>query len=159
MDAAIARAVGIILEADFPDRAELLFERRHHVALAEAVGHQPEHRVFRQLRRALAGIGDEEAARAAQGRLSMAQQALVAIVPGAQAVGVGMELGKERIELAEPVTWEPSGTSAQVSQVDSNWPARRTPSLNNASSLAVMVAPVVGFGLITAGCGIWTPRY
>ena len=32
----------------------------------------------------------------------MAQQALVAIVPGAQAIEVGMELGKDRIEFAEP---------------------------------------------------------
>src|SRR5258707_7728521 len=67
--------------------------------------------------------------------------------------------GKTGSSSPSPVTWEPSGTSAQVSQVDSNWPARRTPSLNNASSLAVMVAPVVGFGLMTGGCGIGMPLY
>src|ERR1700724_2288994 len=102
MDAAIARAVWFSLEADFPDRTKLLLERRDHIAFAEAVGDQAEHRVFRRQRRALAGVGDEEAARAAQGRLGMAQQALLGIVPGTQAVGVGMELRKDRIELAEP---------------------------------------------------------
>src|SRR5262249_25525585 len=102
MDAAIGRAVGIVFEADLPDRAVLLLERRHHISFAEAVGHQAKQRVFRWLRRALAGIGDDEAARAAQGRLGMAQQALVGIVPGTEAIGVGVELREYRIELAEP---------------------------------------------------------
>ena len=51
---------------------------------------------------------------------------------------------------SSPLTEEPSGTSAQVSQVASNCPARLMPSLNNASSLVVIVAPVVGFLLIPA---------
>src|SRR5260370_9082243 len=50
-----------------------------------------------------------------------------------------------------PVTAESGVTSEQVSHVDSSWPARLTPSLNKASSLAVIVAPVVGFGLMTGG--------
>jgi hypothetical protein len=33
------------------------------------------------------------------------------------------------------------------------------PSVNKASSLSLIVAPVVGFGLITGGCGIGMPRY
>jgi len=45
-------------------------------------------------------IGDEEAARAAQGRLGMAQQTLVAVVPSAQAIEL-YGIGKDRIELAE----------------------------------------------------------
>src|SRR5260370_12785564 len=99
MDAAVARAVGIVLEADLPDRPVLLLERRHHIPLAETVGHQAEHRVFRRQRRALAGIGDEETAGAAQSRLGMAQQTLVAIVPGTEAIGGGMELREYRVNL------------------------------------------------------------
>ncbi len=53
-----------------------------------------------------------------------------------------------------PVTGEPSVTSAQVSQVDSNCPARLMPSRNDAFSLGVIVAPVSGCGLINGGCGI-----
>src|SRR5258708_39478240 len=52
-----------------------------------------------------------------------------------------------------PVTGASGVTSEQVSQVDSIWPARLTPSLNKSSSLAVIVAPVVGFGLMTGGGG------
>ena len=61
------------------------------------------YRVFRRQRRALAGIGDQEAARAAKGRLGMAQQALVSIVPRTEAVRVSIKLRKYRIELAEPL--------------------------------------------------------
>src|SRR5713101_4879596 len=105
MDAPVARAVRLEFEADFPDRAVLLFEHEHHVLLAEAIWHQPEHRVFRQHRRPLARIGDEEPARAAECRLGMAQEALVGIVARAQAVGIGVELREYRIELAQAHDW------------------------------------------------------
>src|SRR3984893_17097683 len=66
--------------------------------------------------------------------------------------------GKIGSSSPSPVTGEPGVTSEQVSQVDSNWPARLIPSLKEASSLAVIVAPVVGLGLMTGGCGIGMPR-
>src|SRR5262249_38679379 len=74
--AAVARAVGLELEADLADRTELQLEGRDHVALAEAIGNEAEHRVFRRQRRTLARIGDEEAARAAQSRLKVAPETL-----------------------------------------------------------------------------------
>src|SRR5215475_245863 len=99
MHAAVAGTVLIELEADFPDRPVLLFERGHRVLLAETQRHQAEQRVFRHLRRALAGIWDEEAARAAERRLGMAQQALVGVMAGAETVGIGVELRENRVEL------------------------------------------------------------
>src|SRR5215467_14506449 len=56
-----------------------------------------------------------------------------------------------------PTTGEPGATSEQVSHVDSSCPARPIPSLKDASSLGLIVAPVVGFGLMTGGCGIGIP--
>src|SRR5260370_15376076 len=101
MHAAIARAVRLELEADFPDRAVLLFERGHHILLAEAKRHQMEQRVFGQRRRPLSGIGDDEAARTAQGRLGMANKALVGIVAGrpARVIGYGF-WGEEMLRSA-----------------------------------------------------------
>jgi hypothetical protein len=100
MHAAVAGAVGLVFEADFPDRAVLLFEDGNHVLLAEAIWHQPEHRVFRQHRRPLSGIWHDKSAGTAEGRLGVAQEALVGVVTRAEAVGVGMELRKYGIELA-----------------------------------------------------------
>jgi hypothetical protein len=62
--------------------------------------HQPEHRIFRLQRRAPSGIWHEKAPGASQDRLGVAQKALIGIVTGAEAVGVGMELRKEGIEFA-----------------------------------------------------------
>jgi hypothetical protein len=102
MHAPVARAVGLVFEADFPNRAVLLFEHRHHILLAKAKRHQAEQRVFWQHRYRLAGIGNEEPARAAERRLGMAQEALVGIVARAQTVGIGVELREYRIELPQP---------------------------------------------------------
>jgi hypothetical protein len=79
------------------------------------------------------------------------QKALVGIVAGAEAVGIGVELGEEGVQLSLAYTGDPIVTSAQVSQVDSNCPAQLIPSRKDANSLALIVAPVVGFGLITGG--------
>src|SRR6516164_845069 len=100
MHAAVARAVGVEFEADFPDRAELLFEHGHHIPLAEAIGHQPEQRIFGRHRCALPGIGDDESARTAQGRLSMAYKTLIGIVTRAQPIGISMKLRENWVKLA-----------------------------------------------------------
>ncbi len=100
MHAAVARAVGLVLETNFPDRAGLLFERGDDVLLAEAIRHQPEHWVFRLHRRALSGIGDEKSARATQRRLGVAKEALVSIVMRTKPIGVGVELREYRIKFA-----------------------------------------------------------
>src|SRR5215471_7202568 len=52
--------------------------------------------------------------------------------------------GKIGSSSPRPTTGEPGVTSEQVSHVDSSCPARLIPSLKDASSLALMVAPVVG---------------
>jgi hypothetical protein len=100
MDAAIAGAVGIVFKADFADRAQLLLERWYDILFAEAVRDEPEQWIFRQSRDRLAGVGHDEPAGAAEGRLGMAQEALVGVVPCAEPVRVGVELRKERIEFA-----------------------------------------------------------
>src|SRR5262249_5446929 len=48
---------------------------------------------------------DEKAARTAERRLEVASEALIGVVTSAQAVGVGMELWKDRIEFADPDRW------------------------------------------------------
>src|SRR6266849_10173144 len=101
MHAAVARAVRIELEANFPYRAVLLFEHGHHVLLAEPMRHQAEQGVFRHHWRPLSGIGDDEAARTAQGRLGVTDEALIGIVTRAQPVGISVELREYRIELAQ----------------------------------------------------------
>src|SRR5258707_6021569 len=100
MHTAVARAVRIELEADFPDGAVLLFKCGHHILLAEAKRHQPEERVFRQHWCPLSGIGDDESARAAQGRLGVTDEALIGIVTRSEAVGIGVELRENRVKLA-----------------------------------------------------------
>jgi hypothetical protein len=62
MHAAVACAVGMVFETDLPDRAELFLEHRDGILLAEALGNQAVQGIFRQHRRPLAGIGDQEAA-------------------------------------------------------------------------------------------------
>src|SRR5262249_12800823 len=57
-----------------------------------------------------------------------------------------------------PTAGAPSGKSAQVSQVASNCPARAIPVLKELNSLVLIVAPVVGLGLMAGGCGIGIPR-
>jgi hypothetical protein len=100
MHAAVARTVGFVFEAHLADRPKLLFKGRDDVLLAEAVRNQLEHWIFRRQRRPLSGIGNQEAARATQGRLRMTQQALLGVVAGSETIGIGVELGKQGIELA-----------------------------------------------------------
>ena len=87
----------------------MLLEARHHIAAAEAVREQVELRILRRARarrpeaRQIDRVGNKEAARAAEGRMTMAAEALIGIMPGAEAVRIGGELRKGRIELAQPV--------------------------------------------------------
>ena len=100
MYAAITRAVGFVLKANLPDRSELLFEGWDDVLFSKAMRDKPEHRVLRQHRIGAAGVGHDEPARSAQGRLGMTQKALVGIVPRAEAIGIGVELGEEGVQLS-----------------------------------------------------------
>src|SRR5258707_15735544 len=106
MHAPVARAVGLVFEADFPNRAVLLFEHRHHILLAKAKRHQAEQRVFWQHRYRLAGIGNEEPARAAERRLGMAQEALSALGRAPRPLGLGWDCGDIGSRLPSPGTGE-----------------------------------------------------
>jgi hypothetical protein len=93
---------------------------------------QIEHRIFRLalLVNRIFWIRNQEATRSANGRLLVADRALVAIKAGAQP--------EELVSVARfgssPVS-APSVTSLQVSQTDSSWTMRFLPSVNKASSL------------------------
>ncbi|HEY4847426.1 MAG TPA: hypothetical protein VIH87_06420 [Methylocella sp.] len=101
MHAAVAGSVGIKLESNLSNGAELLLEGRSDILNAETTRNQPEQGIFRPQRRVLTRIGDEKSPRTPQCRLSMAQEALVRIVPGAKAVRIRVELREQRIKLAQ----------------------------------------------------------
>src|SRR5215831_8751174 len=101
MNAAIARTVGLVLETYLANRAVLRLERRDNVLLAEAQRNQPKLRVFRRQRLCVSRIRHEEPTRSTQRRLSMAGEALIGVVAGAQSIGIGVQLREGRIELAE----------------------------------------------------------
>src|SRR5215470_3858954 len=90
MDPAIWCAVRFVLEAYFTHRAESMFEARHHVLPAVAMGNEPELRILCLLGNCIAGIWNEKAARAPQGRLCVAGEALIGIVPCAQSIRICM---------------------------------------------------------------------
>src|SRR5262249_30713329 len=100
MHAAVAGSVRFEFEPHLPDRPKLLFEAWHDVLLAEAMRNELEHWIFRPQRRALARIWNKEPARTTQCRLGVTQKALLGVVPGSKAVGIGVELWKGRIEFA-----------------------------------------------------------
>src|SRR5262245_10446926 len=74
MHAAISSAIGVKLESHFTDGAELRFKRRDNVQLAEAMGNEPELRIFRRLRNRISRVRNDEPARAAQDRMGMTQK-------------------------------------------------------------------------------------
>src|SRR5262249_32824658 len=98
----ISAAVGLVDEADLPNRPILLFKVRHDVLFAKTMRNKIELRVFGLPRRAAGGdlrrIGDEESARSAQRRLEMAGEALVRVVARRHGGGDGGELGEEKSE-------------------------------------------------------------
>src|SRR5262249_19590719 len=100
MHAAISRAVGVEFETHFSDGAELFLEDRDYVLPSEAMRNQPELRILRRLRNRIVRIGNDEPTRPTKDRVSMADEALIGVMPRAQSIGIGAFLGKRRIQLA-----------------------------------------------------------
>ena len=101
MDSTVRGAVGFAFEAHFANRTKAMFEAWYNVLPAIPMWHQVKLRVFSLLWLLATRIRNEKAARSAEHRLCMAGKALIGIVPRSQAVGVGMELGKHRIEFSQ----------------------------------------------------------
>src|SRR4249920_1645194 len=101
MDSTVRSAVGLAFEAYFANRTKPMFEAGNNVLSAIPMRHQVKLRVLSLLWLLATGIRNEEATRSSEHRLCMAGKALIRIVPGSQAVGVGVELGKYRIEFSQ----------------------------------------------------------
>src|SRR5512133_1828097 len=100
MHTAVSSAVRLVFEAHFADGAELVFKTRNRVLAAVAVRDQAKLGILGGPGSFVAGVGNEEASRASQGRLRVTGKTLVGVVAGAKSVGVGMELGENRVEFA-----------------------------------------------------------
>src|SRR5215813_11420334 len=100
MHTAVSRAVGVELESNFSNGAELFLKDGDYVLPSEAMGNQPELRILRRLRNRLARIGNDEPARSTKDGVGMTDEALISVMPRAQPVGIGASLGKHRIQLA-----------------------------------------------------------
>src|SRR5258708_39554690 len=100
MHTAISSAVGVKLKSHFTDGAVLLFKDGDNVLPPEAVRNQPELRILRRLRNSVARIGNDKPTRTTQDRMSVAHKALIGIMPGAQPVGIGANLGENGIQFA-----------------------------------------------------------
>src|SRR5713101_140517 len=101
MYSAIRCAIGLVFESHFPNRTELMLKTRDDVLPPIPVRHQAELGILRLMGTLVAGIGNDEAARSSEHRLRVAGKALIGVVPRAQAVGIGVELGEHRVELAQ----------------------------------------------------------
>src|SRR5579864_2799000 len=103
----VAVGVHLVDKPDLADRPVLQFKARYNVLFPEAVRNQIELWVFwlpsRETLGNLYRVWHEEAARSSQRRLGMTGKALIRIVAGAQSVGIGCKLRKNRIGFCQPV--------------------------------------------------------
>src|SRR5260370_27973794 len=101
MDSAIGCAVGFVFESHFPNRTELMLKTWDDVLPPIPVWHQAELWILRLMGSLVARIGNDEAARSSEHGLRVAGKALIGVVPRAQTVGIGVELGEHRVEFAQ----------------------------------------------------------
>src|SRR5215831_8293390 len=102
MDTPVWSPVGLLDEAYFTNRPELRDKRRNLVRCALAVREEIKHGILRRplLGRGILRIGNQEAARAAQGGLVVTAKTLIAVEPCSQTRRVGLEhqLGSRRVD-------------------------------------------------------------